>query len=147
MARTLFTVRDREDEPMHGRWRPRILRQLRRDGRRHSEGVMGLERVTWGFCALAFGIGGNAWAAPNYIVIIADDYGSDKMRAPFAWNGTGTTIPTNFPVTTNLNALGAAALRFTDAGANPVCPSSRVSIHTGNYAWRSDIGTQLEPGA
>ena len=108
---------------------------------------MKLERATWSVCALALGLGGNAWAAaPNYIVIIADDFGSDKMRAPFLWNGGGT--PANdFPTTTNLTNLGAVGLRFTNAWANPVCSSTRAALHTGNYAWKSNIGEQLGPEA
>ena len=83
---------------------------------------MGPERVISTVCAIALGLGGTAWAAPNYIVIIADDFGSDKMKAPFLWNGAGS-LPNNLPTTTNITALGAAGLRFTNAWANPVCSS------------------------
>jgi arylsulfatase A-like enzyme len=104
---------------------------------------MGL-RVTLGVCALAFGIGGNAWAvAPNYIVIIADDFGSDKMPGPFGWDTSGS--PLNLPTTTTLTTLGNAGLRFTNAWANPVCSSTRASINTGVLAWKHDIGDQVKP--
>src|SRR5262245_38092992 len=106
---------------------------------------MRMETVALGVCALTLGLGGNAWAvAPNYIVIVADDLGSDKL-SQFVGDG-GTTV-TNFPSTPKLNALGTAGLRFINAWANPTCSPTRASLHTGNYAWRSNIGTHLPPNA
>jgi arylsulfatase B len=107
---------------------------------------MGFERVTSTVCAIALGLGGNAWAAPNYIVIIADDFGSDKMRTPFVWDGTGSP-PNNFPSTPVLTNLGESGLRFTNAWANPACSPTRASLNTGNYTWRNNIGEQLRPDA
>lgn len=76
-------------------------------------------------------------AAPNVVVILADDvgygdlgcYGSTKVKTP------------------NLDALAKAGMRFTDAHSPAaVCTPTRYALLTGQYAWRHAPGSRILSG-
>lgn len=70
-------------------------------------------------------------AAPNIIVVLADDMGYGDLGA----NNPESKIPTP-----NLDRLAAEGIRFTDAhAASSVCTPSRYALLTGRYAWRSRL--------
>ena len=102
---------------------------------------MGLERVTLGVCALALGMGGNAWAAPNILVIIADDYGADKFELTGdAVEHSPESAPSSYPTTTTLDALASTGITFTQAWAAPTCSPTRAAFLTGNYPHTTGVG-------
>jgi arylsulfatase A-like enzyme len=85
--------------------------------------------------ALAFGP--PLTAAPNVVVILADDvgygdlgcYGSTKVKTP------------------HLDALAKAGMRFTDAHSPAaVCTPTRYALMTGQYAWRHAPGSRILSG-
>jgi arylsulfatase A len=66
---------------------------------------------------------------PNVVLIMADDFGYECVRA----NG-GTSYRTP-----HLDALGAGGVRFTHAYATPLCTPSRVQLMTGRYNCRNYV--------
>jgi arylsulfatase A-like enzyme len=78
----------------------------------------------------------NASAAPNIVLILADDLG---------FGDTGCYGATKIP-TPNIDHLGRESLRFTDAHAtSATCTPSRYALLTGQYPWRKK-GTGILPG-
>ena len=75
-------------------------------------------------------------AAPNILLIIADDMGSDVT------NGFG--FPGDKPVTPNLDALRAAGVIFTNCWATPQCSPTRAAIMSGKYG--INTGVMRPPG-
>jgi arylsulfatase A len=68
-------------------------------------------------------------APPNVVLIMADDFGYECVRA----NG-GTSYQTP-----NLDKLAAEGVRFTRAYATPLCTPSRTQIMTGRYNSRNYV--------
>ncbi len=90
-------------------------------------------------CVLALALAGGSplVAAPNIVVILADDvgygdlgcYGSAKVKTP------------------NLDALAKVGMRFTDAHSPAaVCTPTRYALVTGQYAWRHPPGSRILSG-
>ena len=75
-------------------------------------------------------------AAPNILLIIADDMGSDVT------NGFG--IPGQKPVTPNLDALVDSGVIFTNCWATPQCSPTRAAILSGKYGIKT--GVMRPPG-
>ncbi len=74
-------------------------------------------------------------AAPNIVVILADDLGYGDVQCNNPQRGK---IPTP-----NLDRLAAEGMRFTDAhSSSGVCSPSRYTLLTGRYHWR----TRLQAG-
>jgi arylsulfatase A-like enzyme len=72
-----------------------------------------------------------ASAAPNVVVILADDLGVGDVKC---YNPAGK-IPTP-----NLDRLAAEGVRFTDAhSGSAVCTPTRYGLLTGRYAWRTKL--------
>ena len=71
-------------------------------------------------------------AAPNLLLILADDYGLDWAACYGA---------ADLPDTPTINALCARGLIFENAWANPVCSPTRATALTGRYAVRTGIGS------
>ncbi len=79
----------------------------------------------------------SAWTsatAQNFLVIQADDLGTDKLGC------YGLPGAANTP---NLDALALGGLRFDRAYANPVCSPTRATILTGEFSHRHLIGRAL----
>ncbi len=71
-------------------------------------------------------------AQRNTIIIIADDLGTDYFGF---YENYGDTV-----AVPNLRALIRKGVRFKNAYANPVCSSTRTSILTGRYSFRTGVG-------
>ena len=79
---------------------------------------------------LAFGLMANAQR--NTILIIADDLSPDYFGF------YGNTLDTvDVP---NIRGLLARGIRFTNLTSNPVCSSTRTTILTGRYSFRTGVG-------
>jgi arylsulfatase A-like enzyme len=76
-----------------------------------------------------------AFAQDNFLVIVADDVGVDKVTV----YGEGV----NPPATPNIDGLAADGVLFRNAWASPLCSTSRVSTLTGKYAFRHGTGKLL----
>jgi arylsulfatase A-like enzyme len=74
---------------------------------------------------------------PNLLVIIADDVGTDALRA---FNADPSA---SFPPTPNLDSLLLSGVRFRNAYAYPTCSPTRATILTGRYGFRTGIGYAL----
>jgi arylsulfatase B len=79
-------------------------------------------------------------AAPNLLLIIADDVGVDKVGA-YADDASPSyrAEAAYLPDTPTLDALAAAGVRFTDAWANPLCSPTRAALFTGLYGFRTGM--------
>src|SRR5262245_48618986 len=67
-------------------------------------------------------------AAPNVVVILADDVGYGDLGC---YGATKVKTP-------NLDTLAARGLRFTDAHSpSSMCSPTRYALLTGRYAWRN----------
>ena len=68
---------------------------------------------------------------PNFVVILADDFGVGDIRAHFPDN----KIPTPF-----LDKLVSEGMSFTDAHSpSAVCTPTRYGLLTGRYSWRTRL--------
>ncbi len=88
-------------------------------------------------CATA-ATGGGAPPATgqNILILIADDLGVDVLGAyPEA---------SNPPPTPNLDGLAQQGVTFRTAYANPTCSTTRATIQTGRYSFRTRIGTIVQ---
>ncbi|HSS00187.1 MAG TPA: sulfatase-like hydrolase/transferase, partial [Kofleriaceae bacterium] len=90
--------------------------------------------------ALVLLIAPAAWAK-NYLVIILDDVGFDKVSSYAA--DLPAYKPSFLPNTQTIDSLAAAGLRFTRAWATPLCSPTRASFQTGQQPFRHGIGTAL----
>ncbi|MFZ9935671.1 MAG: sulfatase family protein [Luteolibacter sp.] len=70
-------------------------------------------------------------AAPNIVLILADDFGVGDIRAHY---------PDNKIATPHLDRLAAGGMSFTDAhSASAVCTPTRYGLMTGRYCWRTRL--------
>lgn len=82
-------------------------------------------------------------AAPNVLVILADDVGTDKISA-YAGDRAGYAADARFlPQTGVIDDLARSGLRFTAAWAEPICSPTRAAIQTGKDPWRTGIGVAV----
>jgi arylsulfatase A len=73
----------------------------------------------------------SAAAAPNVVVILADDLG---------WGDLGAYNPDSRIPTPHLDGLAAQGVRFTDAHSpSAVCTPTRYGLLTGRYCWRTRV--------
>jgi arylsulfatase A-like enzyme len=77
-------------------------------------------------------------AAPNFLVIVADDLGTDKLAA----YGEGRVVPS----TPHLDKLAAESVLFRNAYVYPVCSATRAALLTGRYGRRTGMGGIIELG-
>lgn len=92
--------------------------------------------------ALALGSGSGApLARPaepgNILILIADDLGIDQIGA----YGVGSD-PAPTPT---LDLIAGAGVLFRNAWSQPTCSPTRASIQTGRFAFRTSIGTVINP--
>ena len=76
-----------------------------------------------------------AQAAPNVLLIIADDMGLDAS-ACYSVGKQQAKMPT-------LETMCAKGMVFDNAYAAPVCSPTRASIMTGQYGFRTGIGSAI----
>ena len=73
-----------------------------------------------------------SWAAPNIVIILADDMGYGD---PACFN------PESKIATPHIDSLARDGMKFTDAHApGPLCHMSRYGLLTGSYPFRTDVG-------
>ncbi len=75
----------------------------------------------------------------NVLVLIADDVGIDGIGC----YGAGSSPPP----TPNIDALAARGVRMTRAHASPTCSPTRACIQTGQYPFRTGVGSPVDHGA
>src|SRR5262249_29154201 len=83
--------------------------------------------------------------AKNFLVIVLDDVGVDKVSSYAA--DYPSYAPAFLPNTQAIDSLTAAGLRFTRAWATPLCSPTRASFQTGRYPFQHGVGTALGEGA
>ena len=89
-----------------------------------------LQKLSFACCFLL--IATNALAQRNTILIIADDLSPDYFG--FYEDHVDTVaVP-------NIRALLAKGVRFRNLMSNPVCSSTRTTILTGRYSFRTGVG-------
>lgn len=85
-------------------------------------------------------------AADNFLVLVADDVGVDKVGAYRDGECIEGECPTP-PPTPHIDALAAAGVLFRNAWANPVCSPTRVGLLTGRHAHRTGVGNIVDDAA
>jgi len=78
-------------------------------------------RITLTTC-LTLGLAAVSSAQQNLLLIIADDLGPNPGNTP------------------NIDALAQQGVLFRNAYSNPVCSTSRATMLTGRYGWRTGVG-------
>lgn len=79
-------------------------------------------------------------AAPNFVLVVLDDVGVDKLAA----YGEGPRgVPP--PCTPHLDALAARGVLFRNAWTNAICSPTRAQILTGRHSFRTGIGQGIPP--
>ena len=82
--------------------------------------------------SIALMLNGMAYAAPNVVLIMADDFGVGSINAYGA--------PEELVKTPNLNKLAESGMRFTNANTPAsICSPTRYALLTGRYAWRGPL--------
>ncbi|TAJ20840.1 MAG: arylsulfatase, partial [Planctomycetota bacterium] len=71
-------------------------------------------------------------AQGNVLMLLGDDVGVDKIGA----YGEGSQVP----MTPNIDALAAGGVRFRNCWANATSSTTRATILTGRYSFRTGIG-------
>ena len=72
---------------------------------------------------------------PNFLLMIGDDMAVETLAA----YGVGTDTAH----TPNLDALGVQGLRFENFWTQPVCSPTRATMLTGQYGFRTGVGTPV----
>jgi len=76
---------------------------------------------------------------PNILLIIADDVGVDQVQA-YGEDPSSARTP-------NIDALASRGVLFRNVWSNPVCSSTRATILTGRYGFRTGVGFVARAGA
>ena len=83
------------------------------------------------------------WSSPgradNFLIVVADDIGVDKVGAYEAGECVMGQCPSP-PPTPTIDALAARGVLFRNAWAMPVCSSTRVATLTGQHGFRTGVG-------
>jgi arylsulfatase A-like enzyme len=86
---------------------------------------------------VALSAAGSASAQPeNFLVILADDIGIEKIGSFGVWSQLGQAAP----LTPHLDALAADAVRFDAVWSAPNCSPTRSMLMTGRYGFRTGVG-------
>ncbi|MCH7701913.1 MAG: sulfatase-like hydrolase/transferase [Planctomycetes bacterium] len=91
--------------------------------------------VLWG-SGLVATVGLAQGTGDNVLFLVADDLGVDILEC----YGEGG----EFPPTPNINLLRDAGVLFRHASSNPVCSTTRATIQTGRYGFRTGIGAIVD---
>ena len=89
-------------------------------------------RVLVALWVLIAGASAGRASAENVLVIVADDLGVDVLQC----YGEGST----FPPTPTIDTFCENGILFRNAWSNPVCSTSRATIQTGRYSFRTGVG-------
>lgn len=88
--------------------------------------------------ALAVLAGGQAHAARNILVLVADDLGADSSSLT---NSVGPGV--RLAETPVIDSLAQNGVVFTRAYARPSCSATRATLLTGRHAFRTGVGTAI----
>jgi len=80
----------------------------------------------------ALACGPAALAAPNILLIIGDDMGTDTMAS--------YGLSENPPSTPNIDEMAQQGVRYTGFWSQPVCSPTRATIVSGRYGFRTGVG-------
>ena len=80
---------------------------------------------------------GAAEPTGNVLIVLVDDIGPELL----AVYGEGDDPPP----TPNIDRLAAEGVLFRNAWANPLCSPTRALIMTGRYAFRTGVGSVINP--
>jgi hypothetical protein len=72
-------------------------------------------------------------AAPNVLVLIADDLGVEQL-ASFGIGSQPASTP-------NLDRLAQQGMSFSNVWSQPICSPTRATLLTGRYGFRTGVGT------
>lgn len=92
-----------------------------------------------GLALAALALGAHPASATNFLVVIADDLGADKVRG-FSDYSEGDHGGQFLPATPTLGDLSRSGLAFTEAWANPLCSPTRASLFTGLFPYHHGVG-------
>lgn len=82
--------------------------------------------------------------ARNYLVVITDDLGVDKVSA---YVGDYPTYQGAYvPETSAIDSLADAGVRFSQAWGEPLCSPTRAALQTGQHPFRSGVGAAFAAG-
>ena len=81
----------------------------------------------------------SAGAAPNVLLILADDMGVEALSV----YGLGETAPT----TAAIDEIARKGVVFRNFWSQPVCSPTRATILTGRYGFRTGVGWPIGPAA
>ncbi len=79
----------------------------------------------------------SATAAHNFLVLVADDLGVERIG-----RYQGTPVGSRTP---HIDALAAGGVLFRNAWSSPMCSPSRAILLTGRYGFRTGIGGNVHP--
>jgi hypothetical protein len=82
--------------------------------------------------------GQSAYAAPNNLLILADDMGVEALSV----YGVGETTT---PSTATIDSLAENGVLFRNFWSQPVCSPTRATIMTGRYGFRTGVGRPIAP--
>jgi len=82
--------------------------------------------------------GQSAYAAPNNLLILADDMGVEALSV----YGVGETTT---PSTATIDSLAENGVLFRNFWSQPVCSPTRATIMTGRYGFRTGVGRPVAP--
>ncbi len=82
---------------------------------------------------------GQTVAAPNVLLILADDMGVEALSV----YGLGKTAPT----TAAIDEIARQGVVFKNFWSQPVCSPTRATIMTGRYGFRTGVGRPIAPAA
>ena len=82
-------------------------------------------------------------ARQNFLVLIADDLGIDKVG--YESKGPGAVGAQKIPKTPNIDALSYGGVAFRNAYAHVVCSATRAALQTGRHPGRTGIGSIVKP--
>jgi len=91
---------------------------------------------------IAFAAATPARARDNFLIVVGDDLGIDKIGVYsrddlYGHPGEGA----NPPPTPTIDGIAAAGVLFRNAYANPVCTPTRATTLTGRHGFRTEIGS------
>lgn len=97
-----------------------------------------------GFAVVALALADSAAARDNFLVILVDDVGVDKVGiynddVVYGHPGEGGS-PASTPT---IDGLAADGVLFRNAYTNPTCAPTRVAALTGRHGFRTGIGTPV----
>ena len=101
-------------------------------------------RIGLGIFVATLALGGSAAARDNFLVVVVDDVGVDKVGAYNDDVAYGHPGEGGHPAPTpTIDGLAADGVLFRNAYTNPSCAPTRAAALTGRHGFRTGIGTPV----